>query len=99
MKKGATTKYLKHPMSQNYFYCSHWWEVSSTWQRACREQNVPYFSYRDVVWPELENPPPELPLYWNGLSHPEWSGHHLVAEGLAHMLARANWELCVPDRT
>jgi len=61
------------------FYCEQWWKPQD-WRKEARERNsVAYASYRDAVWPELENAPKNLCQYWYGLSHPQAGTHALVA--------------------
>lgn len=41
---------------------------------------IPIPSYRDAVWPDIDNPPLDLPHFWNGLSHPDRVAHELVSD-------------------
>ena len=61
-------------------YCTQWWKPQD-WRHRAREKNsVSYISYRDAVWPTLDQPPQNLcHEYWAGLSHPQAGTHALVA--------------------
>lgn len=89
---------LKGPSKQGnlgeYIWCSHWWEVASEHQRILNYFGIPFFSYRDLVWPNYESPPAELPKYWNGLSHADQIAHFLIADGVTAMLSRINHANC-----
>lgn len=62
------------------FYCPQWWNPPS-WRQQAREYNsISQASYRDAVWPILEQPPDDLcSNYWDGMSHPLGGVHALVA--------------------
>lgn len=77
-----------------YGWCSHWWEVASIHQQILKDYSLPYFSYRDLVWPKYSSPPKTLNELWKGNSHPDWVAHQLFADGIAHMLNRGNRKLC-----
>ena len=65
--------------NESCFYCEQWWKPQD-WRKEARDRNsVTYASYRDAVWPELENAPENLCQYWYGLSHPQAGTHALVA--------------------
>jgi hypothetical protein len=65
--------------NQTCLYCSQWWKPQD-WRKEARERNsVSYVSYRDAVWPVLDQPPANLCQYWPGLSHPQAGTHALVA--------------------
>ena len=51
-----------------YYLCRRWWEMQDYVAQALNEYSVPFVSYRDLVWPDFEHPPSELPHFWNGLS-------------------------------
>jgi hypothetical protein len=61
---------------------------------VAREYGQPVASYRDIVWPERDNPPLDLALAWkagpdtSGL-HPDASTHELLADVVKHAL----WQL------
>jgi len=96
-RPNELTKWMPHPVWTTYSWCTHWWKVASVHQEVLRAHRLPYFSYRDMIWPKMEDPPPELPFLWNGLSHPDWGAHHLLAESLVRMLAKTNEEICLPE--
>lgn len=60
---------------------------------VAREYGQPVASYRDIVWPERDNPPLDLALAWkagpdtSGL-HPDASTHELLADVVKHALWR-----------
>jgi len=61
--------------------CEQWW-MPQTWrQNATNFNSVATISYRDAVWPVLNEVPSDLNQYWDGLSHPIGT-HTLVAENL-----------------
>jgi hypothetical protein len=84
-KQGALGKYR---------WCSHWWEVASVHQQLLKTFGIPFFSYRDLVWPRYDLPPPDLPKFWNGLSHADRIAHFLIADGVAAMLSEINAASC-----
>jgi len=61
-------------------YCPQWWKPQD-WRKEAREQNsVSYISFRDAVWPILDQPPENLCYqWWHGLSHPQSGTHALIA--------------------
>ncbi|RYH26464.1 SGNH/GDSL hydrolase family protein, partial [archaeon] len=63
--------------------CKRWWEMSDYVARVLHEYKIPYISYKELTWPVLESPPPILDQYWNGLSHPDYKAHALMAKLIA----------------
>jgi hypothetical protein len=62
--------------------CPQWW-MPQTWrEQAVRYNSVPVVSYRDAVWPLRDKPPTNIGYYWDGLSHPRFNGHVMVAEAV-----------------
>jgi hypothetical protein len=62
--------------------CPQWW-MPQTWrEQAVHFNSVPIVSYRDAVWPLRDDPPANLQYYWDGLSHPFFNAHVMVAEAL-----------------
>jgi hypothetical protein len=62
--------------------CPQWW-MPQTWrEQAVRFNSVPIVSYRDAVWPLHEYPPTNIEYYWDGLSHPLFNAHVMMAEAL-----------------
>jgi hypothetical protein len=62
--------------------CPQWW-MPQTWrEQAVRYNSVPIVSYRDAVWPLHDEPPADIGYYWDGLSHPRYNAHVMVAEAL-----------------
>lgn len=41
------------------------------------------------MWPDMANPSPLLPCFWNGVSHPDGVGHLLFGDVVAYGLVRA----------
>eukprot|EP00978_Attheya_sp_CCMP212_P027355 scaffold91610_cov58-Attheya_sp.AAC.7 len=68
-------------------YCPQWWKPQD-WRKKAREKNsVSHVSYRDAVWPILNQPPPNLcHQYWTGLSHPQAGTQTLVASTILFQL-------------
>ena len=60
-------------------YCEQWWKPQDWREAAVERSSVARISYRDAVWPELEDPPNNLCQYWYGMSHPQVGTHVLVA--------------------
>lgn len=62
--------------------CPQWW-MPQTWrEQAVRYNSVPIVSYRDAVWPLHDEPPADIGYYWDGLSHPRFNSHVMMAEAL-----------------
>jgi hypothetical protein len=62
--------------------CPQWW-MPQTWrEQAVRFNSVPIVSYRDAVWPLHDYPPTNIAYYWDGLSHPLFNAHVMMAEAL-----------------
>ena len=51
---------------------------------AFEKYQIPYISFRDLVWPEYNNPPETLPEIWNGMSHPDQRAHKLIAKLISY---------------
>jgi len=85
---GENKKVVFDPQNSDEpcFYCEHWW-YPQTWRNEVVQQNsVARASYRDSVWPSLEQPPLNLCQYWYGLSHPQIGTHVLVASTILFQL-------------
>jgi hypothetical protein len=78
--RGYVEVVNNHTGGKECTYCPQWWKPQD-WRKKARERNsVSYISYRDAVWPILNEPPKNLCYqYWNGLSHPQTGTHTLVA--------------------
>ena len=65
--------------NQLCMFCPQWWKPQ-TWRVKARERNsVSAISYRDAVWPILDQPPQNLcSQYWFGSSHPQALTHAYV---------------------
>jgi hypothetical protein len=62
--------------------CPQWW-MPQTWrEQAVRFNSVPVVSYRDAVWPLHDSPPTNIAYYWDGLSHPLFNSHVMMAGAL-----------------
>lgn len=77
----------------SYVFCKRLWSLQHGSQSALRALGVPYWSYRDTIWPRLERPPDSLPLLWDGMSHPGPRTHWSLAYGAAHLvLSQLNFD-------
>jgi hypothetical protein len=65
------------------FYCKRWWDMQDFVSIALNKLGVPFVSYRDLAWPVFEQPNPALDVWWNGMSHPDYRAHKLMAKLLA----------------
>lgn len=68
---------------EGVLFCRRWWEMHDFVTIALKKYHVPYMSYRNLVWPEYEHPASNLNLFWNGLSHPDYKAHKLMAKLLS----------------
>lgn len=84
---------LKSLLGKDYFWCECWWRMGDFEATAARSLDVPIASYRDAVWPDIDHPPIDLPLFWNGLSHPDQVAHELVSDVVKYALE----QLLVPS--
>lgn len=64
-------------------FCKKWWEMQDFVAIALQKYHVPFVSYRNLVWPDYNNPANNLNLFWNGLSHPDHKAHRLMAKLLS----------------
>ena len=67
----------------NYQYCQRWWEMQDFSAMTFNKLKIPFVSYRDLVWPDYAHPPPNLPVLWNGRSHPDFKAHRLIGKLIA----------------
>lgn len=63
-----------------YLWCRRWWDMQDFAAVTFNKFKIPFISFRDLVWPEYDNPPDALPQIWNGLSHPDKRAHALFAK-------------------
>ena len=70
--------------AMNYSWCNNWWHLADVDAPVLSYYSVPVVSYRDAIWPRLQNPRHDLPCLWNGLSHPDAIGHALFADVVRH---------------
>lgn len=81
--------------------CHRWWKMQEFVSQSLRRYKVPFASYRDLVWPEYTHPPGNLNDYWNGLSHPDYKAHALIAKILAtavmQMVKESHRAVCTPN--
>lgn len=63
-----------------YLWCKRWWLMQDSVAKALKSFQIPFASYRDLVWPAYASPPKALPQFWNGLSHPDYKAHNLIAK-------------------
>jgi hypothetical protein len=71
---------------KSYYWCKWWWRVGDYESAVARSLDIPIASYRDAIWPEIDNPPSDLPYYWNGLSHPDRIAHELISDVVKYAL-------------
>ena len=63
-------------------FCEQWY-MPQDWRAKARDRfRVPMVSYRDAVFPNLQDPPADLNVTWDGLSHPGPHVHFWVAEAI-----------------
>lgn len=84
-EETALTIYTKSDGVQ-IAWCHNWWHVATIQQTVYRELGIPYFSYRDAIWPFLHTPVDSLTIKWNGESHPDGYAHRLMAMGLLKLI-------------
>lgn len=68
-------------------WCHNWWHVATMQQTVYRELGIPYFSYRDAIWPYLRTPLDSLTIRWKGDSHPDTYAHSLMGTGVARLIS------------
>ena len=67
-------------LPNDVYFCDQWW-YPQTWRtKARRQYRVPMISYRDAVFPDLQNPPSDINTTWSGHSHPGPRVHFWIAE-------------------
>jgi hypothetical protein len=66
-----------------FYFCKRWWDMQDFVGIALNRLGVPFMSYRDLIWPSYENPPGTLDIWWNGMSHPDYKAHRMIAKLLA----------------
>jgi len=86
---------LKSLPGKDYFWCECWWRMGDFEANAAKLLEIPIASYRDAVWPDKDNPPMDLPYFWNGLSHPDRVAHELVSDVVKYALQ----QLLVPSHS
>lgn len=64
-------------------FCKRWWDMSEYVASVLKEYKIPYVSYKELTWPDYWSPPDNLNLFWNGLSHPDYKAHALMAKLIA----------------
>ena len=69
-----------------YDWCAFGWMSSDSEQPLLKHYKVPIASFRDVIWPDMANPRPDLPCLWNGGHHPDANAHHLLADTVFYSL-------------
>jgi hypothetical protein len=74
---------------RTYHWCNRWWTLSNVERPLVQHYGLPVASYRDAVWPIISKPRPDLPCFWNGLSHPDVATHLLVADVVTYALVNA----------
>jgi hypothetical protein len=53
-------------LKAEYRYCSRWWTTADIERPVVRHYQIPTASYRDAVWPNLNQPRHDLPCFWVG---------------------------------
>jgi hypothetical protein len=81
---NPVTSHLSHTSYSNetVHYCTHWWSTATIQQNVLHDFDIPYFSYRDMVWPFLHMMPDNIYDFWHGSSHPDTNTHLLIAKEL-----------------
>ena len=52
-------------------------------QQVATTMGIPVVSYHDALWPALDEPDPDFPLFWNGQTHPSNGTHQRIADAVA----------------
>jgi len=68
--------------------CKWWWESQDNQNSAIQSLGVSVASYRDAYWPKLDEPHPDIPYFWNGMSHPDTVAHDLISHVVEYALYR-----------
>lgn len=71
-------------LQDGYSWCYKWWRIQDYELDIYTYYNVSVMSFRDAIWSNLARPPESLPGIWNGLSHPDYVGHQLIANMVQH---------------
>lgn len=66
-----------------FLWCKRWWDMQDFVAIPLTRFGVPFVSYRDLVWPVYDSPPPVLDQWWNGMSHPDRRAHKMMAKLIA----------------
>lgn len=80
--------------NSSYFWCNSFWgEGDVNVHSAVDFFGLPVASFRDAIWPVQNDPPPDFPLFWNGLAeysinHPYGVTHQLYADMVKYALSR-----------
>lgn len=69
-----------HCCGNGVLYCPQWWDMHDFVTGTLKKYSVPFLSYRDLVWPDYNNPPSNLLSFWNGMSHPDYKVHALIGK-------------------
>ena len=77
-----------HCCGNGVLYCPQWWDMHDYVTGTLQKYNLPYLSYRDLVWPSYHSPPSNLLSFWNGMSHPDYKTHALIGKLAAYGIIR-----------
>jgi len=66
-----------------FLWCKRWWDMQDFVTLTLARFSIPYVSYRDLIWPVYNEPPPVLDQWWNGMSHPDYKAHKMMAKLIA----------------
>ena len=80
--------------SRYAFYCQKWWTPQNEHEDLLNNYSIPVISYRDVVWPDYDNPPNPLNDFWRELAHPSWNTHQMVADTMSYTTRQIITNIC-----
>lgn len=72
-----------------WHWCNRWWAAADIERPVVRHYRLPVISWRDAVWPALNEPRPDLPCLWNGETHPDAIAHSIIGDVVTYGLLRA----------
>jgi hypothetical protein len=90
-REDCLAEHLRTWKNESYCWCPSQWSGYDHLATEARSFGVPVASYRDAVWPDAHNPPPDFPLFWNGTDlpqHPYSVTHHMYSDVVKYALSR-----------
>lgn len=82
INKHCPNDYISN--DQGILVCRKWWEMQDFVTKTLKHFRIPYVSYRDLVWPDYYHPPANLESVWNGMSHPDYHAHAMIAKLISY---------------